>query len=413
VSSAGTVFVHVGLPKTATTHVQTRLWAYRHLLRDQGLRFLGRSPNDHFLAAVDITGRRFAGYPVAQSAGAMDSLLTSLDGWKGRALISHEMLAGLRPEKIERLLELLDPHPVEVIVGVRDLSEVVPATFQERAKNQRVESWTEFIDGVRLGPAGKHSFWRLQNVPLVVRRWKSFIPPERIHVVTVAHRNPDRDVMLERFATVLGVDLPLHVETTRVGANRSLGSSELRVLQEVNLVTKGRLTWSEYHRLIKFGLVSEILAELPNQERVTLGESERGWIEEQTAKTVRVVERVGCHVVGDLGELGPWGLTDEPHDPDQVPADAVVKAAAAALVGLASSADVGVPPRAGSVLGLVHAVKDKARATRGVYDRHDGLPTRDRIRRTAADVTDHSRLVRRLRRRGRGSGRGTARDRAR
>jgi hypothetical protein len=403
-SAAGTVYVHVGLPKTATTHIQTRLWAYRRLLSDQGLRFLGTSLNDHFLAAVDFTGRRFAGYAIDQSAGAMDSLLADLDGWDGRALISHEMLAALRPEKIERLLELLHPHPVEVIVGVRDLSEVVPATFQERAKNQRVESWTEFIDGVRRGPAGRHNFWRLQNVPLLVRRWKAFLPPEHIHVVTVAQRSTDRDVMLERFAAVLGVDVPLHVEATRVGSNRSLGSSELRVLQEVNLVTKDRLSWSQYHRLIKFGLVSDVLAELPNDERVTLGESERGWIEEQTAKTVRVVERVGCHVVGDLRELGPLALTGQPHDPDQVPADTVVKTAARALVELAVRTDVGVGAPAGSVLGRAHGIRDRIRLARDVYDRHDGHSTRERIRLMAADLADHSGLVRRLRRRGRESG---------
>jgi hypothetical protein len=380
-----TVYIHVGLPKTATTYIQTRLWANRDRLSSQGLRYLGNVPNDHFLAAVDLTGRRFAGHPIEQSAGAMDALLDDLAGWDGRALISHEMLAGLGPAKIERLLNLLHPRPVEVIVGIRDLSEVVPATFQERAKNQRVESWTDFMAGVRLGPAGKHSFWRLQNVPLVLRRWKAFIPPDRIHVVTVAHRSTDRDVMLGRFAEVLGVDLPLDVQTTRIGSNRSLGSKELRVLQEVNLVTRDRgLTWSEYHRLIKFGLVSQILSALPNDERVRLGESERAWIEAQTVRTTRVIRRLGCHVVGDLGELGPWGLTDQPHDPGRVPAEAVAKTAAAALVELAVAKDVAIGPRTRTAIHRVGQVRRRVRAARDVLDRRAGRLVRP-LRRTSAD----------------------------
>jgi hypothetical protein len=273
-------------------------------------------------------------------------LLDDLATWPGRALISHELLAGLRPPNIERLVGLFHPRPVQLILGVRDLSEVVPATFQERAKNQMVESWTEYIDGVRRGPAGKHSFWQLQNVPAVLRRWRPFIPPEQIHVVTVAHRSADSDIMLGRFAEVLGVTLPLDVPTARTPTNRSLGSSELRLLQEVNKVTRERLSWNDYHRLIKFGLVSNILSAFPNEERVRLGESERPWIEAQTAKTTAAINRLGCHIIGDLGELGPWGLTDQPHDPGSVSCDAVVKTAAAALVDLAVAKDVRRGPQA-------------------------------------------------------------------
>jgi hypothetical protein len=383
-TNARTVFVHVGVPKTATTHVQTRLWAHRRLLADQGVRFLGGSLDDHFLAAVDFTGGEFAGHAIRQSAGAMDALLEDLNGWDGRALISHEILAGLGRPGIKRLLELFHPRPVEVIVGVRDLSEVVPATFQERAKNQRVEPWTDFLDGVRLGPAGRHTFWRLQNVPAVLRRWSAFIPAEHIHVVTVAHRATDRDIMLGRFAEILGVDLPLDVQTTRIGSNRSLGSSELRVLQEVNQVTKGRLTWSEYHRLIKFGLVPEILAQLPNEDRVRLGESERSWIEAQTGKTTRVIKRLGCHIVGDLGELGPWGLTDQPHDPDRVSADAVAKTAATALVELAVANDVDIGPRTMTAIHRVSRARRRVRGARDVLDRRAGWLLRP-VRRTSAD----------------------------
>lgn len=47
------VYVHVGLPKTGTTHIQDRLWVNRDLaLENAGLLYPGVHPEDHFHAAA-------------------------------------------------------------------------------------------------------------------------------------------------------------------------------------------------------------------------------------------------------------------------------------------------------------------------------------------------------------------------
>ena len=40
------VYLHVGLPKTATTYLQTILWANRDALEEQGVRLPGSSRRD-------------------------------------------------------------------------------------------------------------------------------------------------------------------------------------------------------------------------------------------------------------------------------------------------------------------------------------------------------------------------------
>ena len=45
------VYLHVGLPKTATTYLQTILWANREVLEEQGVRLPGDSRRAHLWAS--------------------------------------------------------------------------------------------------------------------------------------------------------------------------------------------------------------------------------------------------------------------------------------------------------------------------------------------------------------------------
>ncbi len=45
------VYLHVGLPKTATTYLQTILWANRDVLEEQGVRLPGHSRRAHLWAS--------------------------------------------------------------------------------------------------------------------------------------------------------------------------------------------------------------------------------------------------------------------------------------------------------------------------------------------------------------------------
>jgi hypothetical protein len=380
-----TLYLHLGLPKTATTYVQTQLWRDRQSLRRQGLLYPGTSPDDHFLAAVELSGQRFAGHPVSQSVGAFDALLAEIEDWGGSAIISHELLCGLRTVGVGRLLDRIGDRRVVPLITVRDLSAVIPATFQERARNQAVESWADFLDEVRQVPGGRREFWRFQNLPAILATWQKFLPGDQIRVITVSRRTAGRDVVLERFGYALGVEITSHPDPGAAVSNESLGATQLRILQEVNRLTKDQLSWADYNRLVKFRLVPQIMAQSSGQTRMAMAERDRPWVEAKTERMIKAIGSTGCHVIGDLDELKPTRFDDHPTDPDVVSTDEVARAAAEHIVRLALSADYHRSPSE-VARQQVAMISRRARGIRSIYRRHANRPLLERWRCTVADV---------------------------
>ena len=105
------VYLHVGLPKTATTYLQTILWANRDVLEEQGVRLPGHSRRAHLWAS-----RVVREHPAAQTEasprqhGAWDRLRADIAEWHGTALISHEFFAAASTEQAARMVSDLAPR---------------------------------------------------------------------------------------------------------------------------------------------------------------------------------------------------------------------------------------------------------------------------------------------------------------
>ncbi|CAA9373009.1 MAG: hypothetical protein AVDCRST_MAG21-1212 [uncultured Nocardioidaceae bacterium] len=330
--SAAECFLHVGLPKTGTTHLQGLLWHNRDALAEQGLRYPGPRQKAHWAAAMDLLGARLPGVP-----GAWPSMLERVHSWPGRVNISHEMMAALEPETIEEVVEALAPKDVHVIVTIRDLSRSVPATWQERAKNREVEPWLDFLDAVGRGPQGGHLFWRLQDAAAILRRWAAVVPSGKIHVVTVPASSADRGLLVQRYARVIGVD-PDRLTVSPRRSNESLGAVEVMALQHINAQTED-MPWEAYRSSVKQHVAQKLLAARPGQQRVVVPESTRGWIQTETDRVIDTVGELGCAVEGDLADLAPAGF-GPPKDesstdrPDQVRPELVAEALSAVTADL-------------------------------------------------------------------------------
>lgn len=330
--TAARCFLHVGLPKTGTTHLQGLLWHNRKALAEQGFLYPGRGQRAHWAAAMDLLGSQLPGVP-----GGWTSMLDTVRGWPHRVNISHEMLAALDPRAIERVVEALAPSEVHVVVTLRDLSRVVPATWQERAKNREIEPWPVYVDAVGEGPPGGHRFWRLQNAAGVLRQWAAAIPSGHIHVVTVPPLGADRDVLVQRYAGVVDLD-PALLSVPPKRANESLGAVEVQTLQHINAAAQ-EVPWETYRSVIKQHVVPDLLASRPDQQRVIMPAATRGWVEFETERVARAVRELGCEIVGDLADLTPVAFgppadhtsTDRPQD---VPAELVVEALSQLTVDL-------------------------------------------------------------------------------
>lgn len=329
------VFLHVGMPKTGTTYLQEFLWTNRKALMRSGLLYPGDKPGRQFRAVLDLQGTGFAGNEMADVEGSWAAVTEQAKGWHSRSVISHEIMAGLTSAQIRTALDSLAPRPVHVVLTLRDLSRIVPATWQEDAKNRFVESWPDFLKRVRLegGPRDPR-FWSLQDVPQTLRRWAEHLPAERIHVVTVPPAGAPRQLLLQRFAQVVGIDPAEFKQDVKV-ANDSIGPVEVALLHRLNEVSRDRLPWPAYHHSIKHFAVPKVLAVRPEVTRVSLPESELGWVREETGLVVSTVGRLGVRVVGDLDDLTPRPVAEATTDPTGVTERQELDAAIDLSIGLA------------------------------------------------------------------------------
>jgi hypothetical protein len=309
----------VGLPKTGTTSVQLTLAANRRRLADQGLLYPGSPRHSHFLQTLDFRQMRFGAVGPADVAGMWDSLREEVHAWPGRALISHELLAGATTDEVGRLTEQFASRPVHVLVSVRDVSRLLPAVWQERAKNEIVESWTDFRAGVALGADAEepHPFWRLHDVEKVIRTWREHLPDHRIHVVTLPAQRTETDLLFERLCTVLEID-PAGFAVPTDPANASIGGLELAVLRELNVVAQERLDRATYTNLVKRFLVPQLLATRPGQVKVALPEDDRPWVETYTRRVCATISAGDIELVGTVEDLTPTNIVaSDPADPAQ------------------------------------------------------------------------------------------------
>lgn len=328
------VYLHIGVPKTGTTYLQNFLWANREELRERGLLLAAERQGDHYAAVIDLQGGRFAGHEVAGVEGAWQRVAALAERWPGRSLISHEIFGGLQEAKIEEVFETLGSRPVHVVLTLRDLARIVPAVWQESAKNQRVDPWPDFLERVsKLHKGRDRRFWRLQNVSRILSKWGQFVPAERVHVVTLPPPGAARTLLIERYCAAFGVDARgLNLDITV--ANESIGAAEVALLQRINSTASERMSWEDYHDYLKHFAVPRLLATRVDSTRITMPDSALPWLREETERTRATITEMGCDLIGDLDDLSPRTAGDDYVDPSTVTEEEVLQAAVDLSVGM-------------------------------------------------------------------------------
>lgn len=334
------MFVHVGLPKTGTTYVQTMMATNRQKIADQGLLYpRGLRGRQHFLAVLDFMQWPFGGVTLDEVDGLWVDLVDKVLAWPGRSLISHELLSRATSDEVARLVQSFAAREVHAVVGARDLATLVPAVWQERAKNRAVETWSDYREQVALGPDGGHPFWRLHDLEHVLAVWRQHIPDERIHVVTVPPPGADSHLLFDRFAGLLGLHWSNFTMATK-GNNISIGVTELALLREVNVAADDRLDDPTYRSTVKQILVPEVLGLRAGQVRAKMPQSDLPWLESYTAHVTATMTAGRLDIVGDVDDLRPLVVAADHEDADAQTAgtgnDAVTAAFAEVTLSLLS-----------------------------------------------------------------------------
>jgi len=331
--SAGRVFLHIGLPKTGTTHLQEMLWHNRAAATAQDLLYPGYVASTHFHAAIDLQRARYDAWVTPLADGAWDRLVEYVRRWSGDAVISSELLATATHEEIDRALSSLNFAEVHIVCTARDLARQVPSVWQENIRNRHTESFPEFLSAIRRpapSPIGD-LFWSYQNLSGVLANWSRNVPAEWVHVVTVPARNAPKGTLWRRFTSVIGVDPNAFNEPSHLD-NHSLGFSQTELLRRVNLAMDAAVGWPQYLAVVKEYLSAKVLSAQKSRTDIILPPTESGWVRDRAEQFARQIKAAGYDVVGDVSELVP----EEIPEPEPEPTESEVLATAiAALADLA------------------------------------------------------------------------------
>jgi hypothetical protein len=280
------VFLHVGLPKSGTTFLQSVLATNKdRLAGEHGVLFPGRDWKDQVRAVRDV--REMRGHNArtrAMSRGAWKRLAREINAWPTHAVISMEWLCQAKVDQIQRIVDDLAPARVEVVLTVRDLGRRIPASWQESVLNENMWSWREFLDeisaddppGVPSEDAPPRRFWKMHDTAAHLRRWTTVLPADQAHVVVVPAPDAPRSELWHRFCEVLGIEAD-GLSSTAERSNESLDLAATEMVRRLNL----RLQEAGVSRK---GIVAQQLAKAglsrraSLQPRATLPAELHGWL---------------------------------------------------------------------------------------------------------------------------------------
>jgi hypothetical protein len=324
---ARTVHLHIGLPKTGTTFLQTTMWENRRALRRQRFLYPGSSRMDHYHASQEVRGA--SPVRMGHNAGAWDRLVAKLAAWDGDGLVSHEFFSMATPEQAQAAVAALAPAEVRLVVTVRSYVLQFPAVWQEALKMNSDLGFDEFMDRALAGKLRGGWSWESQDISRVLGNWSKAVPAGRVTVVTVPPPGAPRGLLWERWKEAIGIDdsaFDLDVSY----ANESLGAAQAALLMRVKPHLSGPLeAGGVRHRWVRKYFGHEVLVPQRGErfgprpqyvaELATRSASAKTWIQEQDMK-----------VVGDLDDLLSTAAPDGTH-PSDVPDSEIVDVAARAI----------------------------------------------------------------------------------
>jgi hypothetical protein len=296
---ADRVFLHIGVPKSGTTHLQSLLWRNREALEQQQVLLPGRNFNDHRWGSLCVREDPRLRHRGPSSAAAWDRIVEDVDAWPATAVISHEFYGGASEKQAERAVEALAPAEVHLVVTARNPLVTLTSAWQEMAKYGNAESIEEFSLVASANPAEVWN-WRSLDPAEVLGRWSATVPAERVHVLAVSSESTRQGALWRRFASLFSQDLAAF-DTDEHRANKSIGLVESEVMRRVGAHLED-LTALPRSRWLRGYLAETVLAERP---------VERFWpsprrIEECRARGARAVEAIrdaGFDVDGNLADL--------------------------------------------------------------------------------------------------------------
>jgi hypothetical protein len=362
------VLLHVGTPKTGTSHLQDVLYRNRGNLAAAGINYPAYRFDAHFLGALDLMRMTWGGLE-KEAVGAWSRLANSALGWADTTIISHEIFAAATPEQVARARESLGDAELHVLVSARDLVRQIPAEWQENVKHRHILSYRAFIEQVQ--DPGRTSraaswFWNVQELPAILDRWADGLPPERVHVITVPPPSAPRDLLWQRFSTAFGLD-GLELEATVERANPSLGAPETALIRKINRRFNKLVEPGDYRPLVRELLAHRTLSARTDSPRLTLPPDIHPWAQGLNQAWTDTMRTRRYDVIGDLDDLLGGPPVVDYVDPDR-PRPRLVTDAALDAIGALLQENARLRQSEVNLQSAVQAARQEAHPIRKVAE---------------------------------------------
>lgn len=325
--------LHVGLPKTGTSFLQSILRKNRAALQESGVLYPTFGKRGRLLAALDGRDRhRYAGME-QPAEGHWRRFVDSTHAFDGTVVFSHEVLGAPLSESTPTAVSGLDGHRTDVVITARDPARQLMSVWQQGLRFRSASTFDEFLAGCDLRPDGRyrHGHFRDQLLDRALRAWAQHVPPERIHVVVVPPKGSPTTLLWERFCTVMGVDPTQFEIPAQPVLNQSLGVVQAEYLRRVNAAMGDRVTAPDYATIRKF-VVNAVMARTEPSPKPVLPAHAFDTAAAVGERWIDTVRKGGFDVVGDLNDLRP--VREEGPGPDDWTESDV------ASVGVAAGAEV-------------------------------------------------------------------------
>ena len=294
------VFVHIGLPKTGTSYLQSVVWPHRDELRRRGLLVPGREKRDHLLSSMIVRDDPNVHRRGPGAADAWDVVRREIAAHDGDALVSHEFFCAASAEQAVRMVDQLAPAEVHLVITAREPLGLFTSSWQESLKNLGTTPIEEYGRGESDDPRDVWD-WRSLDLGLVLQRWAPAVPDERLHLIVAPGPEEPREELWRRFAGVLGLD-PDAVPHEAAFANQTMGVVEAETLRRINPHLRGFRSAFDRGRWVRTFLADERLVPRGG-ERYWPGEDQVADARARGARAVEMVRAASYDVVGDLDRL--------------------------------------------------------------------------------------------------------------
>ena len=307
--------------------------------------YRGEDDYNHVGAVSDLThneeskeSNRWTG----KDGSGWTGLASAIAAWDGTAIISAEMIGGLRPPAARRMLDGLSASTIDVVITMRDLGRILPSSWQQHVRNTHTQSYRRYLERRaqergELPPAQMQAewdaerhqtFWRSYAYGALVRRWQDLVGAEHVSVVTLPPSGSPSHLLWDRFRAALDVSaLPetapkLPAFIANIGSTRA----EAVFLHALNVEAKRRGWNRKTANELQQHLLSSGFLERPDRGGpLLLPRSSLGRVREWVAADIDDMATTGVAVHGDVEDLR---VLDSSASHGRVPSDQIAAAGA-------------------------------------------------------------------------------------